>query len=74
MGTDDSYIRGECSILYRLVQSQCYIPETKVTLCSNYIQIKQLKNMPYEIVIDDQFTVNVTCVKYSTIFILSEVW
>lgn len=74
MGTDDSYIRGERSILYRLVQSQCYIPETNVTLCSNYIQIKQLKNMPYKIVIDDQFTVNVTCVKYSTIFILSEVW
>lgn len=45
MVTQGSYACGEQSIMYREVESLCYTPETNVTLCVNYTQIKFFKNM-----------------------------
>ena len=38
--TDGSYACGEQGIMYRLVKSLCWTPETNVTLCINYTSIK----------------------------------
>jgi len=37
MGTDGSYTGGEHSIMYKLVESLGYTPETNVILYVNYI-------------------------------------
>ena len=39
MGTDGKDTWGERSIVYELVKSLCWTPETNVTLCVNYTQI-----------------------------------
>jgi len=36
MGTDGNHTCGEHSIMYRVVESICCTPETKVRLCVNY--------------------------------------
>lgn len=50
MVTDGGYTCGECSIMYRVVESLCCTLETNITLCFKYIQIiikkKQNKTWP----------------------------
>lgn len=38
---DGSNACGEHSIPYRQVESLCCIPETKLTLCTSFIEIKK---------------------------------
>ena len=49
MVTDGRHTCGKHSIMYKLVESPCYMAETKVTLCVNYISIKK-KTIPFMIV------------------------
>lgn len=42
MVTEGSYTDGKRWIMYRLVESLCHIPKTKVTLCVNYTTIKNV--------------------------------
>lgn len=48
MVTDGGYT-CEHSLVYRLVQSLCHTPETKVTLYVNYTSIKKKKNVSLQI-------------------------
>lgn len=41
--TDGNYTYGDYSIMYKLVTSLSYTPETNVTLCANCTQIKKKK-------------------------------
>ena len=44
MGTDDSYTRGEHSIMHKLVKSLSCTPESNVTLCVAYNQKNKQTN------------------------------
>lgn len=39
MVSDDNYTHGEHNMVYRAVESLCYICEINLTLCVNYTQI-----------------------------------
>ena len=54
MGTDGSYTCGEHSIMYKLVKSLSCTPETNVTLCVNYTQIKRENTWCLDIQLDYQ--------------------
>ena len=45
MVTDGSYTCGEHSIMYIVVESLCFMPETHVTLYINYISITKNPNV-----------------------------
>lgn len=53
--TDGRYTSGEHTITYKLMESLCYTPETKVTSCVNFIN-KYISKLEKNIGIGEGFS------------------
>ena len=50
MVTDGRYTCGEQNTIYREIKPHCCTPETNITLCVNYTQIKKKKMLNHTLV------------------------